>query len=105
MLLTIALASRRAALLNALEIVGKDITKVKIVVNGAGASAISCTRIYVSLGAKKENIFMYDSKGLIHGDRTNLNGKKPEFINVFLFNISKISHTIIPSFLIVLIKN
>ena len=70
-----------AALLNALEIVGKDISKVKIVVNGAGASAISCTRIYVSLGAKKENIFMYDSKGLIHGDRNNLNGKKPEFIN------------------------
>ncbi len=70
-----------AALLNALEIVGKDISKVKIVVNGAGASAISCTRIYVSLGAKKENIFMYDSKGLIHRDRDNLNGKKPEFIN------------------------
>lgn len=70
-----------AALLNALEIVGKDIDKVKIIVNGAGASAISCTRIYVSLGAKKENIFMYDSKGLIHGDRDNLNGKKPEFIN------------------------
>ena len=70
-----------AALLNALELVGKDIATVKIVVNGAGASAISCTRIYVSLGAKKENIFMYDSKGLIHGDRDNLNGKKPEFIN------------------------
>jgi len=70
-----------AALLNALELVGKDISKVKIIVNGAGASAISCTRIYVSLGAKKENIYMYDSKGLIHGDRNNLNGKKPEFIN------------------------
>lgn len=70
-----------AALLNALEIVNKAISEVKIVVNGAGASAISCTRIYVSLGAKKENIFMYDSKGLIHGDRDNLNGKKPEFIN------------------------
>ncbi|MEM9935899.1 MAG: NADP-dependent malic enzyme [Bacteroidota bacterium] len=70
-----------AALLNALELVEKDISKVKIVVNGAGASAVSCTRIYVSLGAKQENIFMYDSKGLIHGNRTNLNGKKPEFIN------------------------
>lgn len=70
-----------AALLNALEIVGKDIADAKIIVNGAGASAISCTRIYVSLGAKKKNIFMYDSKGLIHGDRDNLNGKKPEFIN------------------------
>jgi len=70
-----------AALLNALEIVKKDISAVKIVVNGAGAASISCTRIYLSLGAKKENIFMYDSKGLIHGDRDNLNGKKPEFIN------------------------
>lgn len=70
-----------AALLNALEIVGKKMSEAKIVVNGAGASAISCSRIYVSLGAKKENIFMYDSKGLIHGDRTNLDGKKAEFIN------------------------
>ncbi len=70
-----------AALLNAFELVGKDISEAKIVVNGAGASAISCTRIYVALGAKKENVFMYDSKGLIHGDRDNLNGKKPEFIN------------------------
>jgi len=70
-----------AALLNALELVEKDIADVKIVVNGAGASAISCTRIYISLGAKKENIYMYDSKGLIHSSRENLNGKKPEFIN------------------------
>ena len=70
-----------AAILNALEIVNKKIEDVKIIVNGAGASAISCTRIYVALGAKKENIFMYDSKGLIHPDRTNLNGKKPEFVN------------------------
>lgn len=70
-----------AALLNALELVGKDISQAKIIVNGAGASAISCTRIYVSLGAKKENIFMYDSKGLIHPDRDKLNGKKSEFIN------------------------
>ncbi len=70
-----------AALLNALEIVDKNIATVKIVINGAGASAISCTRLYVSLGAKKENIYMYDSKGLIHPDRTNLNGKKPEFVN------------------------
>jgi len=70
-----------AALLNALEIVGKDISKAKIVVNGAGASAVSCTKIYLSLGANKDNVYMYDSKGLIHGDRDNLNGKKPEFIN------------------------
>ncbi len=70
-----------AALLNALELVDKKIDEVRIVVSGAGAAAISCSRLYVSLGAKSENIFMYDSKGLIHGDRTNLNGKKPEFIN------------------------
>lgn len=70
-----------AALINALEIVKKDISKVKIVVSGAGASAISCNKLYVSLGAEKKNIFMFDSKGLIHPDRTNLNGKKPEFTN------------------------
>lgn len=70
-----------AALLNALEIVGKDIATVKIVINGAGASAISCTRLYCSLGAQKANIFMFDSKGLIHPSRTNLDGKKREFAN------------------------
>ena len=70
-----------AALLNALEIVGKDITKVKIVVNGAGASASSCTNLYCRLGAQKKNIFMFDSKGLIHPSRTNLDGKKKEFAN------------------------
>lgn len=70
-----------AALLNALEIVGKDITQVKFVVNGAGASASSCTKLYLSLGAQKKNIFMFDSKGLIHPERTNLDGKKTEFAN------------------------
>ncbi len=70
-----------AALLNALEIVGKNIEDVKIVVSGAGASAISCNKLYVSLGARKSNIFMFDSKGLIHPDRTDLDGKKPEFVN------------------------
>jgi malate dehydrogenase (oxaloacetate-decarboxylating)(NADP+) len=70
-----------AALLNALELVNKDMTTAKIVINGAGASAISCTKMYCSLGAKKENIFMFDSKGLIHPSRTNLDGKKIEFIN------------------------
>ena len=70
-----------AALLNALEIVGKDITKVKIVVNGAGASAISCSKLYCSLGAQKANLFMFDSKGLIHPSRTNLDGKKRDFAN------------------------
>lgn len=70
-----------AALINALELVEKDIANVKIIVNGAGASAISCTRLYHSLGALKKNIFMFDSKGLIHPDRDNLDGKKQEFAN------------------------
>ncbi|MCK6693887.1 MAG: NADP-dependent malic enzyme [Thermoanaerobaculia bacterium] len=70
-----------AALLNALELVKKDIAKVKIVVNGAGASAISCTRLYCALGAQKANIFMFDSKGLLHPTRDNLDGKKSEFVN------------------------
>lgn len=70
-----------AALLNALELVKKKINKVKIIINGAGASAISCTRLYHSLGALKKNIFMFDSKGLIHPSRTNLDGKKIEFAN------------------------
>jgi malate dehydrogenase (oxaloacetate-decarboxylating)(NADP+) len=70
-----------ASLLNALTIVEKNIDDVKIIINGAGASAISCTRLYNALGAKKENIFMFDSKGLIHPSRTNLDGKKSEFAN------------------------
>ena len=70
-----------AALLNALEIVKKDISKVKIIINGAGASATSCTRLYCSLGAQKQNILMFDSKGLIHSSRTNLDGRKAEFAN------------------------
>lgn len=70
-----------AALLNALEIVKKDISKVKIIINGAGASATSCTRLYCSLGAQKQNILMFDSKGLIHPSRTNLDGRKAEFAN------------------------
>ncbi|AQG78003.1 NADP-dependent malic enzyme [Spirosoma montaniterrae] len=68
-----------AALLNALELVGKDIDKVKILVNGAGASAISCTKLYVSLGAKLENIVMCDSKGVIRADRTDLDARKAVF--------------------------
>ena len=58
-----------AGLKNALEVAGKDIAKVKIVVNGAGAAAISCTKLYVALGAKVENIVMLDSKGVITSDR------------------------------------
>ncbi len=70
-----------AALLNALEIQGKEIDKVKLVVNGAGAAAISCIRLYVALGAKKENIKVFDSKGLIHHKRTDLDEQKKEFIS------------------------
>ena len=68
-----------AALINALEIVGKDISKAQIVVNGAGAAAISCTRLYVSLGADPKNIVMCDSKGVIRKDSPNLTEQKAEF--------------------------
>ncbi|TVZ56531.1 allosteric NADP-dependent malic enzyme [Lutibacter sp. Hel_I_33_5] len=68
-----------AALKNAIEITEKSISKVKIVVNGAGAAAISCTRLYVKLGAKLENIVMCDSKGVIRKDRDNLTSQKAEF--------------------------
>ncbi|SDS34149.1 allosteric NADP-dependent malic enzyme [Polaribacter sp. KT25b] len=68
-----------AALKNAIEITKKDISKTKIVVNGAGAAAISCTRLYVKLGARLENIVMCDSKGVIRKDRDNLTSQKAEF--------------------------
>lgn len=68
-----------AALLNALELVGKQIDAVKIVVNGAGASAISCTKHYVALGARLENIVMCDSKGPIRTDRPDLDVRKAMF--------------------------
>ncbi|MGY3791483.1 NADP-dependent malic enzyme [uncultured Aquimarina sp.] len=68
-----------AALLNALEIAEKDIDKVKIVVSGAGAAAVSCTRLYKAFGAKAENIVMTDSKGVIRSDRDNLTKEKAEF--------------------------
>ena len=68
-----------AALKNALEIVGKDIHKVKIVVNGAGAAAISCTRLYIALGADPKNIVMCDSKGVIRKDNPSLDALKAEF--------------------------
>lgn len=68
-----------AGLLNALEVAGKKIEDVHIVVNGAGASAISCTKLYVSLGARKENILMLDSKGVITSDRPNLTETKKFF--------------------------
>lgn len=68
-----------AALLNALELIEKDIDKVKIVVSGAGAAAVSCTKLYKAFGAKAENIVMLDSKGVIRKDRPNLTVEKAEF--------------------------
>ncbi len=68
-----------AALLNALELVGKKISEVKIVISGAGASAISCCKIYMSLGARVENMYMFDTKGLIVKSRTDLDENKRIF--------------------------
>ena len=69
-----------AGLLNALEIQGKKIDEIRLVVNGAGAAAISCTRLYCALGVKKENVVMCDSRGVINDKRTNLNSQKREFM-------------------------
>ena len=69
-----------AGLLNALEITGKKIENIKMVVCGAGAAAISCSRLYVSLGVKRENIVMVDTKGVINRKRKDLNKYKQEFI-------------------------
>lgn len=68
-----------AGLKNALEVNGKDIKEVKIVVNGAGAAAISCTKLYMAIGARKENILMLDSKGVITADRKDLTEQKKFF--------------------------
>ena len=68
-----------AGLLNALEVAGKKIEDAKIVVNGAGAAAISCTKLYCSLGAKHENIVMLDSRGVIYKGRDHVNEQKAEF--------------------------
>lgn len=68
-----------AALINALDLVGKKIEDVKIVVNGAGAAANSCTKLYMALGARLENIVMCDSKGVISTRRTDLNDRKKPF--------------------------
>lgn len=69
-----------AALLNALELQKKKIEKVKFVVNGAGAAAIACIKLYIALGAKTENFFVFDSKGLVHESRTDLDDLKKQFI-------------------------
>ena len=68
-----------AGLLNALELNGKKIDSIRVVVNGAGAAAISCARLYKALGVKKENIIMCDSKGVIYTGRAGLNAEKEEF--------------------------
>lgn len=68
-----------AALLNALKIQNKDIEKVRLVVNGAGAAAIACTKLFCELGVKHKNVVMCDSKGVIRKDRNNLNPSKAEF--------------------------
>lgn len=69
-----------AALLNALEIIGKKIEDIIVVVNGAGAAAVSCTRIYIALGLKPENVIMCDSKGVLNASRTDLDEIKKEFV-------------------------
>jgi malate dehydrogenase (oxaloacetate-decarboxylating)(NADP+) len=68
-----------AALLNALELANKNISEVRIVISGAGAAAMSCARLYIALGADVKNIFMYDSKGLLHANRTDLDENKLYF--------------------------
>ncbi len=68
-----------AALMNACEIFGKDLSKIKMVINGAGAASISCAKMYLSIGVKKENIIMLDSKGVIHKNRTDLDQYKSFF--------------------------
>ena len=68
-----------AGLLNALEIQGKKIEDVRLVVNGAGAAAVSCTKLYIRLGVRPENIVMCDSKGVINKKRTDLNAQKAQF--------------------------
>lgn len=68
-----------AALINACELAGKPIGKVKLVVNGAGASAISCARMYIAVGVKKENILMLDSKGVLTTDREDIDESKRFF--------------------------
>ncbi len=68
-----------AALINACEIQKKKLDKIKIVVNGAGAAAISCSRLYLSMGAKRENMVMLDRSGVIRKDRDKLEGTKAEF--------------------------
>ncbi len=70
-----------AGLLNAIELAGKKIEELKVVVNGAGASAISCTRLYITLGVRKENVIMVDSRGVLNARRKDLNKYKQQFVS------------------------
>ena len=70
-----------AALINALELQEKKIGEVTMLVNGAGAAALACIDIYVALGVEPKNIFVFDSKGLIHSDRTDLDDRKKRYVN------------------------
>ncbi len=70
-----------AALINAAKIAGKKLSEIKIVVNGAGAASISCCKLYIAAGVKKENITMYDSKGCLNKKRTDLNKYKMDFVS------------------------
>ncbi len=69
-----------AALINSLQIANKKIEEVKMVVNGAGAAAVACTNLYISLGLKRENVLMCDSKGVINHKRENLTPEKIDFV-------------------------
>ena len=69
-----------AGLINALEINGKKIGDIRVVVNGAGAAAVSCIRLYISMGVKPENVVMVDSRGVLHKERTDLNKIKQQFV-------------------------
>lgn len=75
-----------AALLNACELVNKKLSEIKIIVSGAGSAAIACCNLYMQAGVKKENIFMFDSKGLLHQERNDLNSYKQNFANKNIYN-------------------
>ncbi len=84
-----------AALLNALELSNKKIQDVKVIINGAGAAATSCASIYLALGVQPSNLYMFDSKGLIHTDRTNLDGRKKLFTNQQLPANASLAETLV----------
>jgi malate dehydrogenase (oxaloacetate-decarboxylating)(NADP+) len=69
-----------AALLNACEVLGKKLSEVRVVCNGAGASAIRCMELWVAVGVRRENIMLLDTKGVVHGKRTDLSAEKARFV-------------------------